>query len=106
MDGNITLPVAAFMSAASSIASIGGTWALLQYKVQRAASQAAAAHRRIDEAEKNHGTLKDRVLILEQQALGHAKELERIAGDVVDRLEKLDKKLDGAIQNGVFGRKA
>src|SRR5262245_38832432 len=48
---DVTLPVALLMSAASTLAGVAGTWAVLRYKVDRAMSTASAAHRRLDALE-------------------------------------------------------
>lgn len=97
----VTIPVALAMSAGSTLAGMAGTWAVLRYKVERAAAAAAAAHRRLDLLEPTvvrHGVLHES----HDRRLTEA--LDRIEGWVKDLGGKLDSMLQRELDRAKNGR--
>ena len=95
---SVNIPLALVMSIGSTLAGMGGTWAVLRYKVDRAASSATAAHKRMDELERaDLRTLTDRVTRLEERTNAHAEASTKALSGLAEAFERTEEQLRKAI---------
>jgi hypothetical protein len=134
MGGEVTISVVALITLIGHVLNLGGTWALIKFKVDAATKRvddahgrldvvhplardaaaasaealrvAKAAHDRVDNLSEKHDAVKSTTTMLDERTRNQGARLEGIATQIMGQLTELNKKLDEAIRDGLIaGRK-